>query len=227
MQPLSTGTVYHATAFAKWVLPCLTCLTTAQSYGQSADGYYLNAVNLVNAGNWSQAMGQVQKAIELDAEHLQGIYLRAYIHLQTGNKDRALADYNHLLDKHPTHEGALNNRALIYMERGKYNEALSDLEKRLKADPSWQAHYDKAYCLALMERYKEAMAEFDKVLEMNPGYAPAYANKGHAGLYLRTGGGLVKPKPEVLKEPCDDLKTALSLGDTTVVKTIEKYCKLQ
>jgi tetratricopeptide (TPR) repeat protein len=191
---------------------------------QKADGYYLNAVNFVNASNFPQAMGEVQKALDLDPAHAQSIYLRAFINLKTGNKEAALKDYTQLLKIAPGHEGALNNRSLIYMEQGKYQLALADLDARLAIEDTWNTRFDRAYCLALMDLHKEAAEEFTKVLKEKPDYAPALANRGYSIINLETSSGLTPAKPGSLKSACTDLKQALALGDTTVVRSIKKYC---
>ncbi len=191
---------------------------------QKADGYYVNAINFVNASNFPQAMGEVQKALAIDPEHTQSIYLRAFIHLKTGNKDAALIDYSQLLKIAPGHEGALNNRALVYMEQGKYKLALADIDARLAIADTWSTRFDRGYCIALMDLHKEAADEFTKVLKENPGYAPALANRGYSIINLETNNGLTLAKAGALKGACSDLKQALAFGDTTVVRSIKKYC---
>ncbi len=194
------------------------------SHAQKAEGYYLNAINFVNANNYPQAMGEIEKALLAEPNHAQSLYLRAFIHLQSANKEAALADYTKLIAMAPGHEGALNNRALIYMEMGKYQLALADIDNRIAIEDSWSVRFDRGYCLALMDRHQAAADEFTKVLVENPEYAPALANRGYSMINLHTNSGLTLAKEGSLKGACQDLKMALQLGDTTVVKSLNKYC---
>jgi tetratricopeptide (TPR) repeat protein len=48
-------------------------------------------------------------------------------------------------------------------------------EIEIKAIWEWN---DKGFSLHYLEKYEEALACFDKAIELNPGYAEAWVNKG-------------------------------------------------
>ncbi|MCA1752512.1 MAG: tetratricopeptide repeat protein [Flavobacteriales bacterium] len=167
--------------FANLILLQIMLLAAASGAAQKPEGYYLNAVNSVNAREFDQALGELNKAIELDPAHAQSLILRAYLYLKAGDKKQALRDYSSALKAHPTDLGALTNRALLYMEMEEYEKAEKDLRQRLKGDPhNWMASYDLAYCYGLMEKYDQAIEGFSEVIKRKPDYAEAYLNRGFA-----------------------------------------------
>ena len=196
-----------------------------KGYAQQSFGHYENSVNLFNAGQTQQALNEVDKLLKIEPQNIDALYLRAYFYLSTEQKQKALEDYTAILNLETTHDGALTNRALLYMEEEKYDLAMTDINRRIKNDPkNWMALYDRAYCHALNNNYKDAIADFEKVILYNPDYTPAYANMGFSKINLITQNGLLPTKADETTDACQDLKKAQSMGDTTVVKMIEKFC---
>lgn len=193
---------------------------------QNPEGYYLNAVNSVNAREFDQALGELNKALDMDPAHAQSLILRAYLYLKAGDKQQALSDYSAALAAHPTDLGALTNRALLYMEMEEYEKAEKDLRQRLKGDPhSWMASYDLAYCYGLMEKYDQAIEGFSEVIKRKPDYAEAYLNRGFARYNKHSNGGLTPPGAEVKEEVCDDFHQAAGLDLEDATEAIEKFCE--
>lgn len=196
-----------------------------KGYTQQSFGHYENSLNLFNANQTQQALNEINKLLKTEPQNIDALYLRAYFYLSTEQKQKALEDYNSILNLEPTHDGALTNRSLLYMEEEKYNLALNDINRRLEIDPkNWMALYDRAYCYALSNNYPKAITDFEQVIALNPDYAPAYANMGFSKINLITQNGLLPPKADETTDACRDLKKAQTMGDTTVVKMIEKYC---
>lgn len=208
------------------VLMLSTMLSASKAQGQKPDGYYLNAIASVNAGDFDQAYGEVNKALELDSLHAQSLILRAYLLLSAGEKKAALADYSAALRVAPRDMGALTNRALLYMEMEKYQEALNDLKARIKQDPyNWMAHYDLAYCYGLMGKYDLAITGFTEVVARNPEYPEAYLNRGFARYNKHSNAGMTAPGEDVMLEVCEDFYRAEGMGSDAAKEAVEKYCE--
>jgi tetratricopeptide (TPR) repeat protein len=206
-------------------LTFLLLSSTTVLLSQNSDGYYLNAVNLVNAGELDQAFGEVNKALKMNPEHPQSLILRAYLLLSAGDKDAAIADYSAALKVAPSDLGALTNRAMLYMEKEDYESALRDLKQRYKYDPyNWMVHYDLAYCYGLMAKYDLAITGFTEAIKRNPDYADAYLNRGYALYNKHSNDGLHTPASELLLELCEDFYKADSLGLAEAKKAIAKFC---
>lgn len=192
---------------------------------QKPEGYYLNAVNSVNAGDFDQAFGELNKALELDPYHPQSRILRAYLFLKAGDKEKALDDYSAALESAPGDLGALTNRALIYMEFEEYEKAEKDLRERLKGDPhNWMASYDLAYCFGLMGKYDQAIQGFDEVITRKPDYAEAYLNRAFARYNKHSNGGLTPPDAETMDLICADIQQAAEMESEEAREAMENYC---
>lgn len=208
------------------LLGCLLFLLSPKGNTQPNLGYYENSLSMYNSGNMQQALGEVNKLLALEPKNEEGLYLRAFIYLNTNEKQKALADYGKVLQIDPTHEGALTNRALINMELENYDAALADLNKRVEMDSkNWQALFDRAYCKGLKGDNAGAIADFKKVIALNPDYAAAYANLGFSKINELTAGGMIRPAPSETRDACGDLRKAETLGDTTVTEMIQMYCE--
>lgn len=208
------------------VLTTLLLFAALGTSAQKPEGYYLNAVNSVNAGDFDQAFGELNKALELDPYHPQSRILRAYLFLKAGDKERALEDYSAALKAAPTDLGALTNRALLYMEFEEYEKAEKDLRNRLRGDPhNWMASYDLAYCYGLMGKYDQAIQGFDEVITRKPDFADAYLNRAFARYNKHSNSGLTPPDPETAELVCADIQQAAELGAEEAAEAIEKYCE--
>ena len=78
------------------------------------------------------------------------------------------------------------------IEGGNYEQALAGTEawlRRRPADP--QALFLKGLALTGLERWSDAVATFQKVLELEPGSSPALRNAGIASYHLGRSGEAV------------------------------------
>ena len=61
--------------------------------GSTAEWHFDNGVNLVEEGQYAQAIIEFSKAIELDPNRSTAYYNRAYIYKLQGRKAEAIADF--------------------------------------------------------------------------------------------------------------------------------------
>src|SRR6186997_463743 len=112
---------------------------------------------------------------------------------EQGNCDKAIADYARAIELNPDLAEAYNNRAYIYMVKKEYALALPDLDRALQLRPN--------YVNALMNRgdiynyyyeinYERAVADYDRVLGLDPNAAEHTSVCGHRLLALNHGWNL-------------------------------------
>ncbi len=84
----------------------------------------------------------------------------------------------------------------------KYDEAYKYFKKAIDADENnFEAWYWMGNYYNNQRRYKKAIEYFTKSIELNPGFADSYANRGFAKNYLKDKKGA-----------CEDWKKARDLG---------------
>lgn len=126
---------------------------------------------------------------------------------QNGNYDIAIFHFTKAIELNSDNDIAYYNRGLAYYEKGKQtrtdpnNKAIADFSKAIKLDPKFvDAYYQRGLTYSgvghagihhyhklpaepwppdMEDRYKRALADFNKVLELDPNYALAHAGKGN------------------------------------------------
>lgn len=109
---------------------------------------------------------------------------------ELGSIEQAIAAYTRAIELDPTSAAAYNNRAYAFMSQQKYDLALSDLNKALELRPD--------YVNALMNRgdiynyyynidFARAVADYDRVLALDPTAAAHTSVCGHRMLALNHG----------------------------------------
>jgi len=126
----------------------------------------------------------------------------------SSNMEKAIADFSKAIELDADFAEAYYNRGLAYYEQGSYynttpfTSAISDFTEAIELledpDKLIDAYYNRGLAYArfvhyyrkpfdseIIDKYYKALADFDKVLELDPTYALAYAGKGD--LYYRYG----------------------------------------
>ncbi|MBN2428802.1 MAG: tetratricopeptide repeat protein [Deltaproteobacteria bacterium] len=79
-------------------------------------------------------------------------------------------------------------KGLAHGDLGENRKATEAFSQAIKMAPElWDAHYEMGKALAALKRWPEAVLEFRKVIDLNPGYGPAYRELGKV---LATSGYL-------------------------------------
>ena len=125
------------------------------------------------AGNYEKAAEYFTKAIEQDPNNAVAYYNRGLAYTEIGKKKRidpnekAIADFSKAIELNPNFADAYYNRGLLYCGIG--HSGIHHYHK-LPTEP-WSPEIE--------ERYKKALADFNKCLELDPNYALAHAGKGN------------------------------------------------
>ncbi len=145
-------------------------------------------------GRWRQAIGEFDKAIELDPDMVEAYRARGSAHHKLVEYDQAIADYQKAVGLDPGLTEVINvDLALAYFDRAedrlipsgpvislsRFGAAIADFEKAIKLDPNLEleaapslarAHYERgrSYALSGMGSLEEAKGDFEKVIELDP-----------------------------------------------------------
>lgn len=178
-------------------------------YTQGKEKYNNLGIEEYQKGNYNKAISYFNKAIELDPNNAFAYNNRGLAHSELKEYNKAISDYNKAIALKPDYAIAYFNRGLSYFATGSYynskpfESAVSDFSKAIELKPDYVgAYYNRglAYCQffhyymklpssafppVIENKYNKALADFDKVLGLDPLYVLAYAGKGNA--YYRYG----------------------------------------
>jgi tetratricopeptide (TPR) repeat protein len=163
----------------------LLAVSVAMADNLMAIGHYNQAVDLAMAGNYTQALSEVDLAIEENpnftlAHSTRGGILNALERFPEAinASDRAIA-----LD--PGEASAWNNKAYALIHLGDASGGLVAAEKAATLDPSLtEARVNEGTALIQLGRYEEALAASEEALRLDPGSEEAKKNRDEARKHL-------------------------------------------
>jgi len=152
------------------------------AFGQE-DLFGANTLNseahrLNNLGEYEKALDLLDKALEINPNHIHALNNKGRALLELDKTEEAIVWFDKALEVNPEYIPALHNKGLILLELGKYEEAMVWFDKALEVNPNLvYLLNDKGLALYRLGQYDEAISYYDKALEINPNYELAKKNK--------------------------------------------------
>ncbi|RMZ59812.1 tetratricopeptide repeat protein [Chryseobacterium nematophagum] len=179
-----------------------------KSYESALKANPMSASVYANLGSIHGQKGSKQKALEYLSKGLQiepesaDMYLtRAKIYESLGKKDLAAKDLNQILSFAPDNIYARTGLANLKKNSGDLEGSLQDYNQLISEKPESLLYSGRADVYFKLKKNKEALADVNKAISIDPKFAQAHVNKA---LILFD---LSKPK-----EACSSLDKAVSLG---------------
>lgn len=100
-------------------------------------------------------------------------------HKVLGNYSAAIADYQVALGNNSGHEiqqrigTTLNSRGIVFFNSGEYTKALDDFNTSIKHFPNSKFYFNRGRTYLQMEKFGEALEDFETVLQLEPTHAEA------------------------------------------------------
>jgi tetratricopeptide (TPR) repeat protein len=134
------------------------------------------------AGRFDAAVGQYQKALDGDPNHLEALLGMARLYDRKEEQARALEYYRRAAKAHPDNSTAQNDLGLSYAKNDRFDESIAALQRAVAIDPDHKL-YRNNLAIVLVEagRTQEALRTLTPV----HGEAVAYYN---VGFLLQKGG---------------------------------------
>lgn len=86
-----------------------------------------------------------------------------------GDYERAIENYTYATEMDPKNHIFMTNRSLCYASMKNWSKSLRDADKAIALKADWEkGWYRRGVALSNLERYEEAMAAFQKCLDLNP-----------------------------------------------------------
>jgi tetratricopeptide (TPR) repeat protein len=178
----------------------LVSVVPVSAYSSEAVAWYTQGNALLQSQNYTQAVSAYDHAIALEPRYFEAGNAKADALNRDGEFSAALAASDQALAANPDYaEGWINRGQILYNIGYVYEDQKKDLstaneyyakqllafEKAIELDPSnAEAWFNKAYALAGMKRYDDAISAFDKVQALNPDY-PNLAKNRQIAVQLR------------------------------------------
>jgi len=145
----------------------------ASSNGIHPDPYLGLATIAVQRGDLAGALALYSKAHGIDAtdKTFAGIGL---VKMEQGHKAEAFGLFLDALAKNPENMVALLSIIRLGHELEKLELVIPHLENYLSTDPGKnEVRYSLAGCMVCLDRKEEAQAQLERIVEQDPGFAPA------------------------------------------------------
>jgi tetratricopeptide (TPR) repeat protein len=138
-------------------------------------------------GEFSKAIADFDKAIELNPDFIYYYRERGEIHAKAKNYNLAIADFTKFIKLKPEDHISYEERGNAYLNIGNYQKAITDFNTAIKIKPDGQYLYlERGNAYQKMGQYQKAISDYDRAIEINPTYAAsAYCGRGE--VYSKMG----------------------------------------
>ncbi len=217
-------------------------------------------LNAMDNANYKQAISYLNEAIQKDPDLQEAYFTRAKCNEMLFRKKAALTDYNILLALAPTHDEATFSRGIIHYDLANYTAAVDDFtnfldlpkgetnsvffrtslyekgsDKIITAQGSLAEVYNYlGLSYSALQRYPEAITNYDKALSLNPRAVDYLINKGIAmekfnqpysalalykkAMLIEPDNGLASYNFSLLSSQLNTQETAIEAFDQVIAK---------
>lgn len=134
-------------------------------------------------------------------------------HLKKRSLDSALYYFNKTIDADSTFHQAYFRRAALKGKLFTVEGAIEDLSKAIEIQPSPVYFNNRGINRAILGQYEEAVADYDKAIQLDDTYAQSHLNKGASQYYLGK-----------FEEACASYYRAYELGFKMAKPFLEEEC---
>lgn len=167
-----------------------------------------------NNGHYKKAIESYNKYLEVNPVNEDVLYNKGRAYEELENYEKAVENYKKVLDKSPRNVEALTSLGQCLYKIENYETAAEKLKSALRENENIpSAHYMLGTCYYKMQKKQLAMRHLNKAISLKSDYGVAYIRRG-----------IVKLSKDN-KEGCDDLKTAIKLGEKHASEILNEYCK--
>jgi tetratricopeptide (TPR) repeat protein len=171
----------------------LVLVIPVSAYSDGAVALYTQGNTLLQSGNYSEAVSAYDNATILEPRYFEAWNAKADALNREHEYSEALSASDQSLSINPDYATGWINRGQILYNIGYVNEdqihnmtaaneyynlQLQAFEKATELDPNnAEAWFNRAYALAGMQQYNEAITDFDKVQSLDPAYPNLVKNR--------------------------------------------------
>jgi tetratricopeptide (TPR) repeat protein len=186
----------------------------AVTFAQTAKDYTQKGRELYEKREFMEALLNLNKALELDANYAPAYYVRANIKDAFDDRHGAMKDYNMAIEKNPKFADAFFARGNVKMKLQDYYGAIDDYTGAIVINENYiEAYFNRGKAKQFLMAYEDAINDCSKIIKLHPKNIDAYFMRG----ILRIDFGDTK-------NGCLDLSKAGELGDLKAYEVIKEKC---
>jgi len=141
---------------------------TAEEYLQSGNASF-------DQGNFSQAISDLTKAIEINPQFAKAYNNRGFAYVTQGNFPLAVSDFTKVIETDPKNADAYHSRGFVYAKQNNFIQAVADFTKALEIDPALAKAYDsRGRSYYHMKEYDKAWADVHKAEGLGSAVSPKF-----------------------------------------------------
>jgi tetratricopeptide (TPR) repeat protein len=184
------------------------------SLAQNAKDLTQKGRELYEKREFMEALLNLNKALEIDANFAPAYYLRGNIKENFDDRHGAMKDYNIAIEKNTKFADAYFARGNVKMKLQDYYGAIADFTACINLNENnIEAYFNRGKAKQFLQAYEDAINDCSKIIQINPKNVDAYFMRG----ILRIEFGDVK-------NGCLDLSKAGELGDLKAYEVIKEKC---
>jgi tetratricopeptide (TPR) repeat protein len=147
----------------------------------SVDALMERASNCTAIGDYSNAIMEYSKALDLDPKNPRILNNRGVVYETSTDYERALKDYNTAIDLSPNYALAFSNRCSVQYKKDEYQSAIKDCDRAVQLDPaSANAYILRAKVFRGLEKLDDALNDYEQAIRLNPSSIPALFGQARA-----------------------------------------------
>ena len=146
-----------------------------------AEEYISRGVEAGQRGQYSDAIENFSKAIELKPDYAEVYHARGLTYSYQGEHEQAIQDATKAIELNPDYAEAYYTRGLAYSCQGEHEQAIQDFSKTIELKPDDAEVYAmRSFTYSSQGEYDRVIEDATKAIKINPDYAEAYVMRGLA-----------------------------------------------
>ena len=198
---------------------CIFCLIlfSSTAFAQSPKDLTQKGRELYEKREFMEALLNLNKALELDANYAPAYFLRGNIKDNFDDRHGAMKDYNTAIEKNTKFADAYFARGNVKMKLQDYYGAIADFTSCITINENnIEAYFNRGKAKQFLQAYEDAINDCSKIIQINPKNVDAF--------YMR---GILRIEFGDMKNGCLDLSKAGELGDLKAYEVIKEKCNNQ
>ena len=137
-------------------------------------------ISYINLKDYTSAVSDYTELLKYDPKNSSALGNRGMAKLAAGDTLGCIADLDKMVAVNSYAPESYTTRGMLFYKQGKFDLALNDLNKAIELSPNENAnlYLNRGVIKYQLDDLRGTMADFDKVIELEPKNGTAYTNRG-------------------------------------------------